>query len=188
MHVGEAGCLNASSMQIHTHKLFSWTARNHRCRESVQSLVWKYPLMLSFSHETPLPSPGLPIHQYTFSTPTHPLAFSAFTELTCILSGKNTLSSFSFSTSVFANISYFLRIHPSIFLSTLQPQYTILHPTRPAPLSLNSFGLRKQTKKGLCPGRKRWCVTQRGDNASAGSTQSQASALGLCLCLSDKLS
>lgn len=82
----------------------------------------------------------------------------------------------------------FLPIHPSIFFSTLQPQYTILHPTHPAPLSLNSFGLRKQTKKSLCPGRKRWCVTQRGDNASAGSTQSQASSLGLCLCLSDKLS
>lgn len=42
-----------------THKLFSWVTRHHRCRESVQSLLWKYPLILSFSHETPLPQTTL---------------------------------------------------------------------------------------------------------------------------------
>lgn len=50
---------------------------------------------------------------------------------------------------------------------------------RPAPLCLNSFGPREQTKKGLCPRRKRWCVTRGGDNASLAPSLSR-------LCVSDK--
>lgn len=74
-------------------------------------------------------------------------------------------------------------LHPKI------PLCSATHsPLHSRPLCLNLFGPREQTKKGLCPGRKRWCVTQWGDNASAGSTQSPAPSLLLCLSLSDKLS
>lgn len=150
-----------------TYKLFSWETRNHRCRESVQSRLWKYSLILSFSHET------------TFHPP--------FSKQARILSCKRvTLPSIP----LYLILCKLLSLpSPSLFPPSLHPKIplrsaTPLRPLCSPPLCLNSFGPREQTKKGLCPGRKRWCVSQWGDNASAGSTQSEAPSLSFSVCLS----
>lgn len=137
-----------------------------------------------------LPSPGLPIHThictYTHTllqTTSTPLPFLLFPNRPASCQAKDSL----FPPSLFISLCKSLSLpSPSFTPPSLHPKIPLRSatPAPSAPLCLNSFGPREQTKKGLCPGRKRWCVTQRGDNASAGSTQSQAPSLSLSVCLS----
>lgn len=109
------------------------------------------------------------------------LCLSSFSKQACILSGKriSLLPPSPFSLCKSPSLP-----SPFFCCSILPSKDSSPQPTPSSTLCLNSFGPREQTKKGLCPGRKRWCVTLRGDNASAGSTQSQALSLSFSVCLS----
>lgn len=174
-------CKNA-----HTNSFHGPPVNTHAGKESVQSLLWKYPLILSFSHKhSPhlLYSPLTHTHS-SYTTSTFFGATFLFSQTGLPSVRPKSLSSLHLSWSVCASRCLchllLLPLHPKIPLRSVTPPN---NPSSPLPLCLNSFGPREQTKKGLCPGRKRWCVTQRGDNASAGSTPSQAPSLSLFVSL-----
>lgn len=106
------------------------------------------------------------------ATLSYRLYFSSISGETCMLTSVLHLSFFLFSAAP--------SLLPEIPLPSAAPTHALPHP---APLCLNSFGPREQTKKGLCPERKRWCVTRRGDNVSAGSAQSSAPCPSPRVCL-----
>lgn len=169
-----------------THQLFSWAACKHTCREGKRAKpAVKIPLDSLFLTQTLPPSLVLPPHTHTHHI-LPPLFLEqpfSFPKQACLLSGQRvSLPSIFLDQSVQVAVSAISYFCPSIqrFPSGLWPPN---NPSSPLPLCLNSFGPREQTKKGLCPGRKRWCVTQRGDNASAGSTPSQAPSLSLFVSL-----
>lgn len=103
------------------HKLFSWVTRNHRFRESMKSLLWKYPSILFLTWNTP-------VFSWTCHSPTPSLTtlFMFPPVQTYIMSGK-TPSLPSTSLHQFVLPAPFF--HPEIPLcSELQ------HTTPPSPL------------------------------------------------------
>lgn len=114
-HVGEDAFTNSSFMQQYTHKLFSWATHDHRCREGVQSLLWKYPLYFSLSYMK---------HVHTNRLPPA-LFLSSFPKQTCILSGKKSLS------SLFISLCKSLSLPSPSFCPSIPPSQRFLSALRP---------------------------------------------------------
>lgn len=153
VHVGSHTSMSCPFMQNPPHAKF-----NCNSRKSVRRLLWKYSEFSLFHQNSP-PSLGLPRCLTLF-----PLFIPFFTKGLHPVREENCLHSLPSPMSCLWEW-LFLPSHllfSSLLTSTHPSNYPPLccSPSLSAPLCLNSFGPREQTKKGLCPGRKRWCVTQ----------------------------
>lgn len=134
-------------------------ARKASCENALNSLL--------LTCSTP-PVVLMPHSSHTASQASLLLLFPPLSEQNGLMEGNRL---FLHQSRVPSHYYYFFKYHyitsysdssPPCYSSTHHP--TSATPPPSVPLCLNSNGPGEQTKKGLCPKRKRCCVTQRGDN------------------------